>query len=524
MSTLAQSAGGFGPLDWGIVGLYMLGMLAAGVFFARGRSTSAGYLLADRGIPVWAAAVSVVATSVSAATFLGAPQDAYTGNLTYLAGNAAAIIAVLIVARWFIPAFYANDVATVYQLLERRFGLTASRAASGMFLVGRLLASGARLYVAAIPVALIAFGDISVRSLLFAVAACAAVSLVYTWFGGLKAVIWTEVPQAVLFVGAAAVGIWVLLDRIPVPASEIWSAVAGAKAPDGTGKLTVLDTRFSLSGSFNLWSALFGLTLFNMAVLATDQDLAQRVLACRNAVRGAASAILSQVLGLVVALLFLVIGVLLWVFYTRPDLMGARAPGAPPDDTRTVFLNFILGHTPTGVKGLMLAGIFAAAMSSLASSMAAMASATVVDFYRPMRPDRPDRHYVRASQIAVLVWGILLAVFAAVCVVWQSQADEGIIPFAMGVMLYAYAGLLAVFVAAVFTRRGTAGSVVAAVATGAIIVGLLDFGPLLLRAVGAELNWVRPALGWRMLAGTVAAFAVCVIPRGSGPAAAWSIR
>jgi len=297
-----------------------------------------------------------------------------------------------------------------------------------------------------------------------------------------------------------------------MPVAELWPALQQSAAGDGSNKLTLLDTRWTMATDFSLWSALLGLTLFNMAVYATDQDLAQRVMSCRSAIKGSWSAILSQVIGLVVALLFLVIGLLLYVFYQRPDLMGEASPAAAPDDSREVFLAFILNEMAPGLRGLMLAGLFAAAMSSVASSMGAIASTVVTDFYRPLRPNRPEAHYLRASRIAVLISGLVLGLVAAACVVIQDKQREGLISFAMGVMLYAYTGLLAVFLTAVLTRRGSPASVSAALVTGAAAVGLMQYGPLAYQSLsGGAWPLPRLSLGWRMLFGTLAALAVCLV-------------
>lgn len=515
--TIVAAQSGFTFLDWSIVGVYITAMLAVGAWFSRRQKSTRDYFLSGGRTPAWAAAVSVVATSVSAATFIGAPEQAYGGNLTYLAGVLSSIIAVAIVAVWFIPAFYAAGVSTVYQLLERRMGASTRRACSGAFMIGRLLASGARLYIAAIPVSLIAFGDIQTHQLAIAIGIAAVASIIYTVMGGLDAVIWTEVPQAFLFVFAAVVAIAILLWKIPIPAGELWASLSATALPDGTSKLTVLDWRPSLTSDFSVWSALLGITLFNLAVYGTDHDLAQRMLTCRSALKGAQSAVISNILGIIVAVLFLTIGLLLYVFYQRPDLMGTAAAGAPPEG-RKVFLSFILEQTPPGVRGLMLAGLFAAAMSSLASSMQAMASTLVCDFYRPLRPGRDERHYVRVSRWAVLGWGVLLSGFAVLCIRLQETSGKGLIAFAMEVMLFAYTGMLALFITAIFTKRGNANSALAALLAGAASVALMQFGPVVAERWGYP-GVVPLSLGWKMFIGTVLALAVCVSGTAKEPAA-----
>lgn len=301
----------FNAIDWSVLLAYMLAMVAIGVYFARRQRTLKDYFLADRGIPVLAAAISIVASSVSAVTFIGAPEDAYQGNLTYLTLNIAGLIAVILVAIFFVPAFYRHGVASIYEIIGRRYGASAQRAASGMFMLGRVFACGARLFVAAIPFSLIAFGDLRPGSLYLAIGVVATIATLYTMIGGVRAVIWTETPQTILVVGAAVVGLVLLLRDIPLSPGQIARVLADSKAANGSSKLTLFDTRLDPQLPYSLWSALAGFTLFNMAVYGADQDLAQRMLTCKNAVRGAWSAILSNLIGLAVALLFLCLGLLL---------------------------------------------------------------------------------------------------------------------------------------------------------------------------------------------------------------------
>ncbi len=504
----------FALLDWVVLLAYLAGMVLVGVRFARRQKSLAEFFLASRSVPVWAASLAIVATSVSAVTFLGAPEDAYRGNLTYLSLNIAALIAVLVVAVVFIPAFYRHHAATIYQLIGDRLGPGAQKATSAAFMGGRLLASGARLYVAAIPLSLLWYGDLEPGNLYVAILATTIVATLYTVSGGIHAVIWTEVPQAILFFAAAVAALVLLWLRIDAPAADVLAALREAKAADGSSKLTLIDTRWDPMLVFSLPSALLGFTLFNMAVYGADHDLAQRMLTCKSAMRGAWSAILSNLIGFVVALLFLVIGLLLFVYYQRPDIVH-NAPAAAPDDSRQIFLHFILTEIPPGLRGLMIAGVVAAAMSSLASSLSAMSSTIVCDFYKPLRPNREERAYVRASRAAVLIWSVLLAGVACLCVAWQQASDESLLQFAIGVMIFAYAGLLAVFLTALLTRRGSAWSAGAALLVGALVVAALKFpGAFHLpeRVLGVPL---RLSSGYQMLVATVLAFLVCVLGRRS---------
>jgi SSS family transporter len=517
---------GLSWIDWLVVGLYMAFVVLVGALHARREKSGGDFFLAGRRVPMWAAAVSVLATSLSAVTFLGGPQEAFDNNLTYLSLNLGGLLAVVLVAIFFIPAYYRAQVTSVYELVGARLGTNAERATSAMFLLGRIFASGARLYIASIPLSLIVFGDLEPAHLVGAIAIVAVVATLYTVSGGIGAVIWTDAAQMLVLLTAAGACIWLLLDRIPIPTGEIVEALRASTTDTGASKLTLFDTRLDPSLPFTIWGALIGMTLFNMAAYGTDQDLVQRMLTCKSAVRGSWSLVLSNILGMAVVAVFLALGLLLYIFYARPDLMGDAAPAAV-EDSRRVFLRFILTETPLGLRGLMIAGLLAAAMSSLDSALNAMSSAAVCNFVRPRLGDIAPKTELRIARGFVGVFAVLLAGFACACVWLQRESDEGLLPFALGVMLYAYAGTLAVFCCALFTRRGNATSALAALATGFLAVGAMQFGPKWIAAVSMPSaflvipGWVDDfatgyALGWRMAIGFALALAVCLLGRRAG--------
>jgi len=544
---LAQD--GFEWPDWLVLAGYLVIVIIIGVLAGRRRGTGDDYFLAGRSMPMWAVAISVLATSQSAATFIGGPQQAYTGNLTYFAANLAVLIAVVLVAVIFIPAFYRHNVTSVYELLGHRFGPAAQRCASAMYLVGRVFAGGARLFIVALPFSLVAFGDVTAPEMMLSIVLIAIGSTVYTLTGGIRAVIWTDVIQAILYITTISLALWVLWQKLPLDSTAMVDAVRSAEGGD---KLKVLDLTLSSAAdfgrSFNFWAIVLGLSLLNLAAYGTDQDLTQRMLTCRSAVKGSWSVIVSCLIGWPVVLLFLLMGLGLYVFYDRPDLMGAAAPDYAIDDTRQVFLQFIIHEMPTGVRGLMMAGLFAAAMSSMDSGLNAMASTTIADFYRPLiaraaamrctscgydltgnrsgtcpecglaLPPPIRRAVVRGgpeherfvSRIAVVVWAVALSGFACFCIVWQSQRGDTLINFALSVMIFAYSGLLAVFLTALLTTRGSQASVLAALATGFVTVLLMQDGiwKLWTPYVGIDFTIAFP---WTMLIATGLSFLVCVM-------------
>jgi len=512
-------AAALAPLDWLVLAVYSLGLLVSGVLFARRtpRDTT-DYFLASRRMPVWAVAVSIVATSLSAVTFIGAPQAAYDGNLTYLSTYVGMIVAALVLAFVFIPAFYRLGVTTIYELLGERFGQPSRVAASWTFMAGRVMASGARIYVGAIPASIVLFGiedGLDPGNLTLAIAAITVVGVLYTLVGGVSSVIWTDVIQmAVLLVACAAAAVLILLS-IEAPASQVVSAL-GTGGPDESSKLAIFDPTFDLGAPFSLPAVIIAFTLMGIGSYGVDQDLTQRMLTCRTSRGGSWSIVSGILLSIPSIAIFLVVGLLLWIFYERPELL---APGASPaaaddgpTDTRKVFLRYIVEEMPAGLTGLMLAGLFAAGLSSLNSAINAMSSTFVTDVYRRRVPGRAERHYVVVGQLGVVGWGVILGGFACFCVFWQraqadSPAEGGLLTFALGVMTFAYAGLIAVFLTALFTKRGNNASVLGALLTGFLVV--LVQQPWILERLGLERLTV--AFGWRLTFGTLAALAVCLL-------------
>ena len=343
----------FTVYDWGILLAYVALLAFAGYQATRRTKTADDYFLAGHHAPVWLVAVSVLSTMQSAATFLGAPDNSYRGDYSYLTSNFAAIIAAFIVARFLIPRFYAIGATTVYELLEARFDATARRAAAGMYLIGRILASGARLYLAAIAVSMIIFLDVEPQHIVIASAVLVVFGVVFTLFGGLNAVIWSDLVQVVLYLGGAVLVLIFLLVKIPAPAPEIWDALQSA--PDGMDKLRLFDWSFDFTKPFTVWAILTGLVLLNIGNTGLDQDTTQRFLACENAQSGKRALYASMWAAIPVVALFMAIGSLLHIFYNRPDLMGVSvgATNAFAGEKITVFMSFILSEIPPGLRGLV---------------------------------------------------------------------------------------------------------------------------------------------------------------------------
>jgi SSS family transporter len=526
MPTLAATS--FGLADWIVLAAYLALLVGTGVWFSRReQKTTSDYFLAGRKMPMWAVAVSIIATSLSAATFVGAPEQSYKGDLTYLSTNIGGLIAVVIVAWFFIPAFYKNNCTTVYELLEKRFGTGSKHATSAAFMVGRLFASGARIYIAAIPLSMILFGADIEKSqhydlcMILSIVALMVVGTVYALFGGISGVIWTDVIQTVVLVVAVVAAIAVLWMKIGLPADDLVSILRNSQTPEGGSKLALIRSGvspFDPSAQFTLLTACVGFALLNLAAYGTDHDMVQRMLTCKNAIQGGRSVLLSIGIGAPLVLMFLIVGALLFVYYQRAaagfTIEGTDTVMVAAPESKRVFVRFIITDMPPGLRALMLAGLFAAGVGSLTSAINAMAATLIKDFYTKLAPNRGERHYLAASKLAVVGWGLALGVFAVLCLYWQKASPQTtLIGLALGVMTFAYAGLLAVFLTALFTKRGNTTSVIAALLTGFIVIALMQdwCWPHWTRYISADLANIKLAFPWHMTIGTAIAFGVCLL-------------
>ncbi|MCF6310677.1 MAG: sodium:solute symporter [Sulfurimonas sp.] len=480
-----QSA--FSNLDWLVFGSYFLILAVTSFILGRVKiTTSRDYFLGSNSMPMFAVAVSVLATSQSAATFLGAPEFSYAHDFTFIGFYFSALLAVIFVAYVLIPKFYEMKAVTVYELLEVRYGESAKKYAGVMFLIGRVLASGARLYIGAIAISMILFSDITFLHVAISILILMFGALAYTYFGGVRSVILSDVIQAVTYIGAGVavlVFLYYSLENIDI-----------INTLQEHNKLNFVDT--SIDGKFNLVGLLSGWLLLNIAAFGLDQDMMQRVLTCKNKNEATKSLILSILLTIPVVLLFLTIGVFLFLFYLQSDVTQSFE-----GEKITIFMYYILNEMPEGLRGLVTVGAIAAALSSTNSVLGAMASVAIEDLYKPWRLKQgkiDEIHFVKASRIAVLFFAVLLSVMAMVSYFWQHYSDLSLLSFALGVMAFAYTGLLGIYFSAIFTSRGDEKTVLYSLVGGFITVLALQpytFG-------------ISIGFSWQIVIGTVIAFLI----------------
>jgi SSS family solute:Na+ symporter len=511
-------------LDWTVFIGYFLLLASLAIWVnQRQANNSSDYFLGGNNMPPLLVAISVLATSQSAATFLGGPDMGFRGNLSYLATNIGAIIATLLVIKWLIPRYYHLKVTTVYELLESRFNATAKNHAGKMYLFGRVFASGARLYMAALAVAMLLFNNIDASSVVMAIVLLAAVGLACTMAGGIRSVIYTDALQCAVYVSAALVVLGYLYHSLQLDLASLY-AVLSQPLADGTSKLLLFDFRadISSSGVFTVWSALTGFVLLNIAAFGLDQDMTQRVLTCKTAAGGAKALLTSALLVIPVMLIFIIIGLLLYIYYQRPDVFSNNGSysGSFDGEQITVFMYYVLNEMPSGLRGLVVVGVIAAALSTITSGLNSMASVLVADMYRPWReqrganthcttngPGSNDRHYVRAGQWAMLLTAVVLSLMAIVCFYWQQYSAMPLLAFALSVMVFSYSGLLGVFFTALFSKRGNSSSVTAALLAGFTVTLLMQ--PYILQQLSPTLASLDLGFTWQLCLGTVVAWLVC---------------
>lgn len=507
----------FALLDWLVIAAYVAVLFAGGwLFRPRHTENTREYFLADGQIPAWMAAISVLSATQSAATFIGGPDYGFRNDYTYIAGNIGGLIGALFVAHYLIPRFYAIKATTVYELLEVRFSRRAMRAAGAMFLVGRVFAGGARVYLAAIAVSMVMFASVEASGIVIAAALVMLAAFVFTFAGGLRSVILNDIVQFAIYLGAALATLIWLWTSIPASSAEIVSGLANA--PGGVDKLRLFDWSLDLSKPFAMPAIIFGVSLLYIASTGTDQDVTQRLLASPDAKTGSRGLILSLVATVPIVFVFISIGLLLHVVYQRPELMGGQSLtlGTQFQGQKiSTFMHYILHELPPGLRGLVTAGVFAAAIATTNSALNAMSSVMVQDFYRPWlekRRSREEHHYVVAGRWGMAIAGLAMFAMAVVSYYWQQSSDMPLLEFALQVMVFAYAGLLGVYFTALFSKRGSTNSVIAALVAGFVAVACCQ--PYIAAALGLP-EWLGTlAFPWQLCIGTVVATLVCNLPSG----------
>lgn len=453
-----------GWLDLAVLVAYFVITLAIGLWFGRRERTTHDFFLGGRRQHWLLAGVSIIATEISALTVIAVPGDAFKTDWSYLQMYAGSFLGRILIVFMLLPAFYGGAVTTVYEYLGQRFGPWTRTTASFMFFASRIFGSGIRLLVACLAVA-----EIFQWPLVGVVIAATGVAMIYATFGGIKAILWTDAFQALVFVSAAVTLIVVLFLYTPGHYSQNFGDVYYA------GKLHTFTGGISLSSEKGFWLLTINAVLTTMAAMGTDQDLTQRMLTCSNLKQSQRSLIFNAVAGFPIVCTFLLVGSLLWGYYeSRPfEILPERVT---EHKGNALILPYFIAHglpRNIGLQGLMIAAIFAAAMGSLSSAIGALASTAVTDIYRPLvKMPRSEGHYLGVARAFTVFFGLVL-IFVALAF---QNADELLWAVFKWVGLV-FGGMLGVFVLGVTTkRRGRDGvNVVAMLSSVATLAALKAF-------------------------------------------------
>ena len=426
---------GFSSLDYSIVIIYLLAVTAIGTWIGRRQRSSRDYFLGGKELSWWSVGFSIVASETSTLTFISIPGLAYKSDMHFLQLVGGYFIGRLIVAMLFIPAYFTGDLETAYDFLGKRFGMSLRKFTSTVFIITRVLASGVRLFATAIPVHLITGLDYASSILVIGL-----FTLLYTYVGGLKAVVAMDVVQMFIYLGGAVASMAIILGALP----NGWSDVVAAAMADGADKFSIVNLSFGdsflgfLRSPYTLLGGLVGGTFLSMASHGTDQLLVQRLLGCRTK-RDSQKALLLDASVIVLQFaFFLVLGLCLFAFYGRVPFTQL---GLTSSDE--IFPKFIVEQLPHGVAGLVVAGVLASAMGTLSSSISSLASSTFLDLFKltSRGKDLDPAVEVRWSKRFTLLWGIILIGGAMLF----TDTKNPVVELGLKIASFTYGGLLGTF-------------------------------------------------------------------------------
>jgi len=463
------------PVDLAVIAAYLLSITWFGARFKKNQETLKDYFLGGRGAPWWAIAFSIVSAETSTLTVIGTPALSFAGNFAFLQLVLGYLLGRIVITVLFLPQYFRGEMFTAYELMQRRFGPATRKFTAATFLVLRALAEGVRVFAISLVISIV-LGTGEAASI--AVIVC--LTLFYTFQGGMTAVIWTDVVQMILYIGGAIASFFLILQLIPGGWPQVVELARQAH------KFQVFDFRFSLSPAFfqrsySFWAGLLGGCFLVTASHGTEQLLVQRLLSAKNENDSRLALLSSWVAVFVQFTLFLFIGLLLYAYYRNTG----QTPPAVPERT---YPEFIWRHLPTGLAGLVMAAILAAAMSNLSAALNALASTSIMDFLKPLRPHHSESYYLKLARGATVLWGIVLFSVGLLARHWGRVLEAG-----LSIASVLYGALLGVFLLGVLTRRPGEWSAIIGMSAGFVAT-------LLLRS--------HVAFTWYVLVGSCATFLV----------------
>ncbi len=486
----------FGILDWAVVAAYIIGTTIVGHHLKGRQHSTRDFFLGGRSMPWYAVSASTIATTISAVTFIGVPATVYAadGSFVYLQLALGGVIARILVAQFLVPLYYEKEFYSPYEYMEDRLGPVVGRITAGMFFLGGILGQGVRVYATALVLEII-----TGWSMVQSIAVIAMFAVLWTWMGGIAAVIWTDFVQFFILVAGGVAALIFVTNGLP----EHWDTLlsVGHEA----GKFRTFDFSTDPRIAFTFWAALIAMPFQNVAVYGTDHLFVQRLLCCRDK-REAQKAVLWSTLGELVPVLMLMVGVGLFAFYEYQPLAADLASLVAEKGDR-IFPVFIISEIPAGLKGLLIAGTLSAAISSLDSILAALSQISLTMFYKPfIEPQANEARLLRVSRMLVIFWGAVLAIMA-----WQFSASElDLITLAFSVTTYTWGPMLGLFLLSIAAPRYRVSNIAGSVLFSVFVVLLINEPQIMNPVFGTA--YTAPLLAWPWLfpLGTLCCFGTAI--------------
>ena len=489
---------GLNALDLVVIIAYLVGITALGVWVGRRQRDAKDYFIADREIPWWAVMFSIVASETSALTFISIPGLAYVGDLGFLEIATGYLVGRIALAYTLLPRYYEGNLVTAYALLEKRFGLATRRFTSIVFMVTRGMADSVRVFATAVPIALI-IGPLLPQAAVMPVAVLVlgTLTILYTIKGGMRAVIWTEIVQASVYL-IGGISAMVIAGRL---VSGGWGSIIPAAS--ASGKLTIISWYTGLDRPHTMFAGVIGGAFLSMASHGADQLIVQRLLSAKSLKAAQAAVIGSGVAVIAQFALFLMLGIGLWAFY------GGKAFAIPD----SIFPTFIVDHMPHGLVGLLLAAVLAATMSTHSGAINSLAAASSHDIYLPLTGNAPDDpRTLRVGRFLALIWGIVLTGGA---LLFPQNAKTPVVVVALSIASFTYGGLLGGFFLAIFWRRARQRDAIVGMSVGIAAMTFIVFSKQISAAVPPLADTLRPftsiAYPWFVLIGTTITLTVGIL-------------
>ncbi len=434
------------PLDLCVIALYLLGVTLFGLCFRSQNRSLKSYFLGSKNLPWWAISLSIVAAETSTLTLISIPGIAYQGDFSFLQLAMGYVCGRIVISLLLIPGYFRQEIYTAYQWIGIRFGRRLQRLTAAIFLFSRAAAEGVRIYAVSIMISIALSLPSSFSGDAISIGLIIVLTLIYTYHGGLNAVVWTDVMQTGIYTGASVVGLIVMMHSIPGGWTEFLRF--GSEA----GKFHMFNFNWNFHQPYTFYAGIIGGTFITTASHGTDQLLVQRLLAAKNESNAKLALIFSGLLVFLQFGFYLMIGAALFVFYS----------GSPVTSSSDhIYPDFIVHHMPIGVCGLLIAAVLAAAMSNLSAALNSLASTSVMDFFSEWFPGFDEKKLIKISHIMTLFWALVLFALAMI-----SRHGGRVVETALAIASVSYGALLGVFLVGRLTKITDENSAMAGMACG----------------------------------------------------------